>query len=298
MEKIINQYLKKFEVVKPKHFSLKKYNTDFDHKIVTKKEGDILLQEGIAKLAKLQDILYANQQTSVLIVFQAMDAAGKDGAIKHVMAGLNPQGVKVTSFKSPSTLELAHDYLWRHSLALPGRGEIAIFNRSYYENVLITKVHPEFILKQNIPHIDSLKKIDKSFWQSRYNQINDYEKHLTDNGTLILKFFLHVSKDEQKIRFMERINNPAKNWKFSAADLKERSHWIDYQLAYQDAIASTATKYAPWFVIPADDKWFMHLSIGAIIYNHFKQLKLSYPKVSQEQLAELQVAKAELLAED
>ena len=298
MERIINQYLKKFEVVKPKHFSLKKYDTDFDHKIVTKKEGDVLLQEGIAQLAKLQDILYANHQTSVLIIFQAMDAAGKDGAIKHVMAGLNPQGVKVTSFKSPSTLELAHDYFWRHSLELPARGEIAIFNRSYYENVLITKVHPELILNQHIPEINSLKKIDKDFWQSRYEHINNYEKHLTENGTLILKFFLHVSKDEQKSRFLERIDNPSKNWKFSVADLKERKCWEDYQNAYQAAIANTATKHAPWFVIPADDKWFMHLSIGAIIYNHFKKLKLRYPQVAPKQLVELEVAKAELLAED
>lgn len=297
MEKFIKQYLSKFEVVSKKKFSLKSYDTDFDHKIVSKTEGDKLLQEGIVKLAKLQDILYANNQTSVLIIFQAMDAAGKDSAIKHVMKGLNPQGVKVISFKAPSSLELEHDYLWRHSLALPTRGEIAIFNRSHYENVLITKVHPEFILKQQIPNVNTLKKIDKNFWKSRYEQINNYERHLSDNGTLIIKFFLHVSKDEQKGRFIERINNPAKNWKFSIDDLSERKYWDDYQKAYEDAIGNTSTKYAPWFIIPADDKWFAHLSIGAIIYNHFKELKLNYPKLSVEQREALQRGKIQLMAE-
>jgi PPK2 family polyphosphate:nucleotide phosphotransferase len=233
----------------------------------------------------------------VLIVLQAMDAAGKDGAVKHIMSGFNPLGVKVYSFKAPSQQELDHNYLWRHELAVPSRGEIAIHNRSHYENVLVTKVHPEWILNENIPGIDTVKKIDKKFWEQRYKQIRRFEKNLTDNGTVILKFFLHVSKKEQKRRFLERIEDPAKNWKFSLSDLKERAFWDDYQKAYSEALSATSTEYAPWFVIPADDKWFARLAIASIIARQFDKLDINYPTVSPSQKAELQKAKLKLMAE-
>ena len=245
----------------------------------------------------MQDKLYAHNQYSVLIIFQAMDAAGKDGAVKHIMSGFNPLGVKVYSFKAPNSQELDHDYFWRHELALPARGEIAIHNRSHYENVLVTRVHPEYILKEQIPGIDSLKKIKHDFWTRRFKQIRRFEKNLTDNGMLILKFFLHVSKKEQKRRFLERINDPTKNWKFSLADLKERGFWDLYQKAYMEAIGATSTDYAPWFIIPADDKWFARLAIASVIHHHFDRLYLSYPKVSDAQKAELQRAKQQLLSE-
>lgn len=227
-----------------------------------------------------------------------MDAAGKDGAIKHIMSGFNPIGVKVQSFKAPTAHELDHDYFWRHQLALPPRGEIAIHNRSHYENVLVTKVHPEWILNENIPGIDSIKKIDDKFWEQRYKQIRRFEKNLTDNGMIILKFFLHVSKKEQKKRFLERIEDPNKNWKFSLSDLKERAFWDNYQEAYSQALSATSTEYAPWFVVPADDKWFARLAIAAIITRQFAKLDLSYPTVSQAQKEELQKAKLHLMAED
>jgi PPK2 family polyphosphate:nucleotide phosphotransferase len=232
-----------------------------------------------------------------LIIFQAMDAAGKDGAVKHIMSGFNPLGVKVYSFKAPNSHELDHDYFWRHQLALPARGEIAIHNRSHYENVLVTKVHPEFVLAENIPGIDSVEDIDKKFWEQRYKQIRRFEKNLTDNGMIILKFFLNVSKKEQKKRFLERIDDPSKNWKFSLSDLKERGFWDDYQKAYEEALSATSTEYAPWFVIPADDKWYARLSIAAIIYREFEKLEFSYPTVSEKQKEELQKAKAHLLGE-
>lgn len=256
-----------------------------------------MLEIGRKHLAEIQDKLYAHNEHSVLIIFQAMDAAGKDGAVKHIMSGFNPLGVKVYSFKAPNSHELDHDYFWRHSLALPARGEIAIHNRSHYENVLVTKVHPEYILKENIPGIDSLKDIDKDFWEARYKQIRRFEKNRAQNGTLILKFFLNVSKAEQKERFLERINDPSKNWKFSGADLKERGYWDDYQKAYEDAITATSTKYAPWYIIPADNKWFARLAIASIIYRAFDKLDLHYPTVTEAQKAELQKAKAQLLAE-
>lgn len=245
----------------------------------------------------MQDKLYAHDQYSVLIVLQAMDAAGKDGAIKHVMSGLNPQGVKVASFKTPSKNELDHDYFWRHNLALPSRGEIGIFNRSHYENVLVTRVHPEYILNENLPHVKSVKDIDKKFWEKRYKQIRRFENNLVENGTIILKFFLHVSRNEQKKRFIERIDNPAKNWKFSLADAQERQHWDKYMDAYSEMLSATSQKHAPWFVLPADDKWFTRLCIAAIIYFQFERLKLRYPIVSKEQKAKLQEAKKQLLSE-
>jgi PPK2 family polyphosphate:nucleotide phosphotransferase len=291
------EYLDECRVKPGKEVNLKKYKTDFEHEDLSKEEGAELLQFGIQKLAEMQDKLYADNKYSVLIIFQAMDAAGKDGAIKHVMSGLNPQGVQVTSFKSPTSHELEHDYLWRHYIALPPRGEIGIFNRSHYENVLVTRVHPEYILGERLPDIKDKKDIDQSFWDKRFEQINCFEKTLADNGTVILKFFLHLSKKEQKKRFLERIDNPSKNWKFSSADLKERAYWKDYRKAYEDAIANTSKDYAPWFVVPADDKWFTRLIIAAAIYNEFQKLDIKYPTVSAAQKADLMKAKEMLMKE-
>ncbi len=295
--KALRTYTGKMHAKPGKKISLKKFDTNFNQKAISKKEGEILLKKGVEKLSEMQDKLYAHNQFSVLILFQAMDAAGKDSAIKHVMSGLNPQGVKVTSFKTPSSLELDHDYLWRHVLALPARGEIGIHNRSHYENVLVTRVHPEFILNENLPGIDKVDDINESFWADRMKQINRFEKNLHDNGTIILKFFLHVSKKEQKRRFMERINDPTKNWKFSVNDLRERALWDKYMTAYEDLLSNTSHVHAPWFVIPADDKWFARLVIAHIINEHFGKLELSYPKPSQKQLEELERAKAILNAE-
>jgi PPK2 family polyphosphate:nucleotide phosphotransferase len=284
--------------IKPgKKINLKSFVTDVKKKPLDKKKGELLLQKNILDLANLQDKLYAYKQYSVLIVLQAMDAAGKDGTIKHLMSGLNPTGVKVSSFKSPTTHELDHDYFWRHYKELPARGEIGIFNRSHYENVLVTKVHPEYILKENLPDINSVKDIDHKFWKKRYDQINRFEKNLSENGTIILKFFLHVSKDEQKKRFLDRIDDPKKNWKFSVADMKERVYWDKYQQAYEDLFSNTTTDYAPWYVIPADDKWFMRILVGAAIDQQFHKLNIAYPKVSKEAKAELEKAKQVLLNE-
>jgi len=294
-EKLIR--LKDLQVKAGKSIRLKDYSTHYEGKTLNKQDSAQLLETGRKKLAQMQDKLYAHNQYSVLIIFQAMDAAGKDGAVKHIMSGFNPLGVKVYSFKAPNSQEMDHDYFWRHELALPARGEIAIHNRSHYENVLVTRVHPEYILKEQIPGIDSVKKIDNKFWTRRFKQIRRFEKNLADNGMLILKFFLHLSKKEQKKRFLERIDDASKNWKFSLADLAERQFWADYQMAYQEAISATSTDYAPWFIIPADDKWFARLAIASVIHHHFDQLYLSYPKVSKAQKAELQRAKQDLLDE-
>lgn len=296
--KAFSKYLDSLRVKEGKKISLEKdYDADYDHKMVTKAEGVKILEEGMTNLAILQDKLYAHNQYSVLIVLQAMDAAGKDGIIKHVMSGLNPTGVKVASFKTPSKEELDHDYFWRHAKALPSRGEIGIFNRSHYENVLVTRVHPEFVLAENLPDVSSVKDINKSFWERRYKQINRWEKNLAENGTIILKFFLHVSKDEQKKRFLERINDKEKNWKFSVADAQERKHWDKYMEAYEELLSATSTDYAPWYVLPADDKWFTRLCLGAVIFFEFEKLGLSYPAVSKEQMDKLEAVKKELLAE-
>ncbi len=292
------RYLETLRVKEGKKISLEKdFETDYDHKMVTKAEGEKILAEGMNNLAIMQDKLYAHDQYSVLIVLQAMDAAGKDGIIKHVISGLNPTGVKVSSFKTPTKEELDHDYLWRHAKALPARGEIGIFNRSHYENVLVTRVHPEYILNENLPDVDTIKDIDKDFWHSRYKQINRFEKNLAENGTIILKIFLHVSKEEQKKRFLERIDNTDKNWKFSIADAQERKHWDAYMKAYEEMLSATSTDYAPWYVLPADDKWFTRLCLGAIIYFEFEKLGLEYPTVSAEQKEKLQLVKKELLGE-
>ena len=290
--------IKKLMVKPGKPIALKNYSTQYAGNNLDKKQAGDLLELGRKHLAEVQDKLYAQNLYSVLIIFQAMDAAGKDSTVKHIMSGFDPLGVKVHSFKTPSIQELDHHYLWRHTLALPARGEIAIHNRSHYENVLVTRVHPEYILKEQLPGIDSLDKIDEKFWSRRFRQINRFEKNLTQNGTIILKFFLNVSKEEQKKRFLERIDNPEKNWKFSFGDIKERSLWDKYQIAYEEAINATSTKHAPWHIIPADDKWYTRLAIAAIIHSQFKSLHIDYPVLSESQKADLLTARAQLLQED
>jgi PPK2 family polyphosphate:nucleotide phosphotransferase len=293
----ISRYADRFRVGEGKKIDLKEWLTDDKDKPVEKETGASLLQEDILKLSEIQEKLYASNRHSVLIVIQAMDAAGKDSVIKHVMSGLNPQGVTVTSFKTPTHQELEHDYLWRHYNALPARGMVGIFNRSHYENVLVTRVHPEYILNENLPGIKAVTDFDKSFWEKRFKQINHFENTLADNGTVVLKFFLHVSKKEQKKRFLERINDPAKNWKFSIGDLKERDLWKDYRKAYEDMLEHTSTGQAPWFVIPADDKWFTRLVLANIIVSELDKLDLKYPVVPDAQLKQLQEAKKLLTGE-
>jgi PPK2 family polyphosphate:nucleotide phosphotransferase len=298
MKKSSLKYLASLKVKTGKKINLlKDFDTDNKQKKIDKKEAELMMAAGIENLAKMQDKLYAHDEYSVLIVFQAMDAAGKDGSIKHVMSNFNPQGVKVASFKVPNSTELDHDYFWRHYKELPARGEIGIFNRSHYENVLVTRVHPEYILKENLPTINSLKDINTKFWKSRYDQINRFEKNLSENGTIIIKIFLYVSKEEQKKRFIERIDNPEKNWKFSVTDVAERLHWDDYMKAYEEMLAATSTKDAPWYVVPADDKWFSRLCVTGIITQHFEKMKFHYPKVSEAQKAKLQEVKAALINE-
>lgn len=289
--------VKKLIVPPGKKIRLKDYDTSYKGKILNKQESEKMLEASRKYLADMQDKLYAHNKYSVLIILQALDAAGKDGAVKHIMSGFNPQGVKVHSFKAPNSQELDHDYFWRHEIALPPRGEIGIHNRSHYENVLATKVHPQWILNEQIPGIEDVKDVDKKFWDKRYKQIRRFEKNLADNGMIILKFFLHVSKKEQKKRFLERIDDPGKNWKFSLSDLKERAFWDDYQRVYGEALSETSAEHAPWFVIPADDKWFSRIAIATIIARQFDKLKLSYPEVSQAQKQELQKAKLALMAE-
>lgn len=284
--------------IKPgQKLKLSSLDTSYKGKVLNKTDATALLEMGRKHLAEIQDKLYAHNEYSVLIIFQAMDAAGKDGAVKHIMSGFNPLGVKVFSFKAPNAHELDHDYFWRHAIAMPARGEIAIHNRSHYENVLVTKVHPEYVLNEKIPGVESLKDVNDKFWKSRYKQIRRFEKNLADNGMLILKFFLNVSKKEQKKRFMERIEDPSKNWKFSLSDLKERGFWDQYQKAYEEAIMETTEEHAPWYVIPADDKWFARLAIASVIYRAFEKLKISYPTINESQKAELQKAKMALMAE-
>ncbi len=272
--------------------SLSKFSTEDTANIKSKDEGKELLDKNIQKMIELQDKLYASDKYSVLLIFQAMDAAGKDSTIKHVMSGLNPQGTQVYSFKQPSKEELDHGYLWRIQRALPERGRIGIFNRSHYEDILVVKVH-DLIKYQQIPE----KFINKNIWDTRYEQICNFEKYLYENGTLVLKFFLHVSKDEQKQRFLDRIDDLSKNWKFSTADIEERKHWADYQKAYEEAIAATSKKQAPWYIIPADKKWFARLLVSEVIVENLKNLNLEYPKLSAEQIAELQKYKESLLAD-
>jgi PPK2 family polyphosphate:nucleotide phosphotransferase len=252
-----------------------------------------MLAKGVQELAALQDILAAQDRWGLLLIFQALDAAGKDGTIKHVMSGVNPQGVQVHSFKAPTPEELDHDILWRTSKCLPERGDIGIFNRSYYEEVLVVRVHPELLQREKLP----MPLITKHIWADRFEGINGFERYLTRNGIAVVKFFLHVSKKEQKRRFLERLEIPDKNWKFSAADVRERQYWNDYQEAYEDMIRHTASEHAPWYVVPADNKWFTRLVVAAAVGKALKDLKLSYPKVSGAQKAELEKARAQLMAE-
>jgi PPK2 family polyphosphate:nucleotide phosphotransferase len=251
------------------------------------------LKDGLRQLAEYQERLYAQDTYALLVIFQAMDAAGKDGTIRHVMSGLNPQGCQVFSFKAPSTEERDHDYLWRSVKALPERGRIGIHNRSYYEEVLVARVHPAILEAQQLPPAGK----GRGVWRRRFQEINNLERHLVDNGTVVLKFFLHVSKEEQKRRFLARIEEPEKNWKFALGDVRERSHWDEYMRAYEDAFTHTSTTYAPWYIIPADHKWFMRLAVAAIIHRTLHDLDLQYPQVSTQKAAELQQARELLLAE-
>jgi len=251
------------------------------------------LATGVESLAELQDRLYAQDRWAVLLVFQAMDAAGKDGTIKHVMSGINPQGCEVFSFKAPSDEELDHDYLWRSMKSLPQRGRIGIFNRSYYEEVLVVRLHDELLARQKLPP----ELVTKDIWKKRYKDIRNFEKYLTRNGIVIRKFFLHVSKKEQKKRFLERLEDPEKNWKFSVSDIKERAFWSDYMTAYEDAIRQTASKDAPWYVVPADNKWFTRVVVAAAVVDTLGSLGLSYPKVDKERRKGLVEAKRALLQE-
>jgi PPK2 family polyphosphate:nucleotide phosphotransferase len=249
------------------------------------------LTMGVEALAQLQDVLYAQDRWALLLIFQAMDAAGKDGAIKHVMSGVNPQGCQVYSFKAPTSEDLDHDYLWRCMKCLPNRGHIGIFNRSYYEETLVVRVHPEFLHKQKLPP----ELITKKIWNQRFQDIRNFERYLTRNGVVVCKFFLHVSKKEQKRRFLERLEKPEKNWKFSSADMQERGFWDEYQNAYEDMIRNTATKNAPWYVVPADNKWFTRVVVAAAVIDTLASLGLEYPKVGKDKLKELAAAKAALL---
>jgi PPK2 family polyphosphate:nucleotide phosphotransferase len=246
-----------------------------------------LLSQDVSDLADAQDILYAADSRSLLIIFQALDAAGKDGTIKHVMSGVNPQGCQVYSFKQPSVKELDHNFLWRYTRALPERGRIGIFNRSYYEDVLVVRVHPELVERQRIPDA----KVDETFWEHRYEDINNLERHLTRNGTTIVKFFLNVSRDEQRKRFIKRLNDPRKHWKFSPADLAERGHWDDYIHAYEQAIAATNTSWAPWYIIPADHKWVTRAIVARVLVNTIRSFDLHYPEITEAQRAAIEEAK-------
>ena len=258
-----------------------------------KAESGRLLAANAAELAEVQELLYADNRYSLLIVFQAMDAAGKDGTIKHVMSGVNPQGCNVTSFKAPSAEEIDHNFLWRFARQVPARGMIGIFNRSYYENVLVEKVHPQFLAASRLPD----GKRSGAFWRARYEDINAFEKHLHNNGTVIVKFFLNVSYGQQRARFLERLDDPAKHWKFSENDIVERGYWDEYMAAFEDAIRATSTAWAPWYVIPADHKWAMRVAVSDIIVTSLRALKMSYPPVSQEKMAAMSAARAALAAE-
>jgi PPK2 family polyphosphate:nucleotide phosphotransferase len=292
MKGIIN----KFKITDGKKFLLKDMDTSWSGDL-KKEETDEILEGLIKETAVLQSELYADNRYSLLVIFQAMDAAGKDSAIAHTLSGLNPQGCDVVSFKQPGTEELDHDFLWRHYKALPQCGRIGVHNRSHYENVLITKVHPELLMNEHLPGIDDAKKIKKKFWQQRYESIRTFEQHLANNGTIMIKFFLNVSKEEQKKRFLARIDDPDKNWKFSASDVYEREFWGDYMKAYEKAIKETATEKSPWYVIPADKKWFTRIAVSSIILDTMMKLKLQYPVLPKEQKEKLEEARKALLEE-
>ena len=288
----LHKFIKPYLVASGKDFRLKDHDPGDTHHLHSedKPEAKRLVAEGVKMLAELQDVLFAQSNWGLLLIFQAMDAAGKDSMIKHVMSGVNPQGVDVYSFKAPSSEELSHDFLWRTNRCLPPRGKIGIFNRSYYEEVLVVRVHPELLEKEHIP-----KELrGKHFWRHRYEDIDAFERYLTRNGIAILKFFLNVSQKEQKCRFLERLQDPRKNWKFSIADTREREYWDDYQKAYEKMIRNTATEHAPWVVAPADNKWFTRLVVVATIVDALANLNLHYPRLSAEQLKELEAARKQL----
>jgi len=286
--------VERYRVTDGDKFKLKDYDpgdtgdVDFD-----KKDGKEILEVGVKKLAKLQERLYAEGKWAILMVLQGIDTAGKDGVIKHVLTGVNPQGCSVHSFKQPSHLELAHDFLWRCTVALPIRGHIGIFNRSYYEETIVVRVHPDLLEKQNIPP----KLVTKDIWKERYQDINDWERHLARSGIVPLKFFLNISKEEQLKRLLARVDDPDKNWKFSPYDVAERKLWDDYQKVYEDTIRNTATKDAPWYVVPCDKKWFARLVVAAVLAEQMEALDLQFPKVSDEDKKAIEKAHAELLTE-
>jgi len=286
----LQKYAKPFRIDDGKKFRLKDISPTDTRGIKSKARALELLTDGVERLRELQDRLYAQDRWAVLLVFQAMDAAGKDGTIKHVMSGVNPQGCQVFSFKAPSNEELDHDYLWRAVRALPERGRIGIFNRSYYEEVLVVRVHEELLKAEKLP--SSL--IGKDIWRERYEDISNFERYLSRNGVVIRKFFLHVSKEEQRQRFLSRLREPDKNWKFSLADAKERNCWDAYQEAYEDAIRHTATEYAPWYVVPADHKWFTRMTVAAGVVDALEELDLAYPVVDANKREELKLVQAEL----
>jgi PPK2 family polyphosphate:nucleotide phosphotransferase len=281
---------KPYRVTDGEGFALTKWSTDDFGKLKEGPETDALLAHGVQLMSDLQERLYADDKWSVLLVFQAMDAAGKDGTIKHVMSGINPAGCQVTSFKQPSQMELDHDYLWRTSVALPPRGRIGIFNRSYYEETLVARVHSEVLKAEKIP----TALTGKHLWKERFEDIRAFERHLARNGTIVLKFFLHLSKGEQKKRFLARLDEPAKNWKFSAADLKERALWDEYQEAYEETISATAAPHAPWYIVPADHKWFAHLVVASAVVKALDRLDLKFPQITREQREALARAREQL----
>jgi PPK2 family polyphosphate:nucleotide phosphotransferase len=287
-------FAKPYRVTNGKKFRLKDVDPGDSGGIKSKEAAVELLKSGVERLAELQDRLYAQDRWALLLVFQAMDAAGKDGTIKHVMSGINPQGCQVFSFKSPSNEELDHDFLWRTSKALPERGRIGVFNRSYYEEVLVVRVHPEYLAGQKVPQ----QLVGKDVWEERFEDINCFERYAARNGIAIRKFFLHVSRKEQKKRFMERLDRPEKNWKFSSADAREREHWDEYMDAYEDAIRHTASDHAPWYVVPANKKWFSRLVVAAAVIDALEDMDLRYPKVDEKQRKELEVARALLEGEE
>jgi PPK2 family polyphosphate:nucleotide phosphotransferase len=290
------KFSKRYRIGDGKNFKLKDHDAD-DYPDLNKEDKPIIkemLQLGVQSLAKMQDIMYAQDKWSLLLIFQAMDAAGKDGAIKHVMSGLNPQGCQVTSFKAPSAEDLDHDFMWRCIKQLPERGRIGIFNRSYYEEVLVVRVHEEILHSQKIPE----KLITENIWEERYQDIRHFEKYLNRNGTIVVKFFLNLSRKEQKKRFLERIDNPDKNWKFSAADSRERAFWKDYMKAYEEMIINTSTEKSPWYVVPADNKHYARIVVASAIIHAMDSLELEYPIVNTDKIAELEKIKLDLLAEE
>ncbi len=290
--KHVHEFIERYVVESGEDFRIKDHDPGDTHDLKSgdKPEAKRLTEEGIVLLREMQDKLYAQSNWGLLLIFQGMDAAGKDSTIKHVMSGVNPQGVEVHAFKEPSSAELAHDFLWRTNRCLPARGKIGIFNRSYYEEVLVVRVHPEILEKERIP-----KELrGEHFWKNRYEDISAFEKYVARNGIAIRKVFLNVSKKEQKKRFLERLDNPEKNWKFSAADVKERKCWDDYQSAYEKMIRNTASGHAPWVVVPADNKWFSRLLVVATVVDALSEMNLEFPKVSEEKLAELRAARKEL----